>query len=331
MKIDKNAVLDPLVLFNGSRPQSLIIQLFDLGKLFVDKKMVTFSALGTCMYPCIRQGDIIYIQPKSVEDIQVREVAVYRRNNRLISHRAIAKGIGEKGAYIITRPDSAKYGNDGPIFNEDILGVVARVERGGKIASFVKRDYDLIEKIWLGFYLKYFYFKQFLLQKAFFFAVFLQQFKLYRLAAGVFFQNLNKDMTFAFSIPAHSKVTDKFYRKISEEELRGLISDNNDGLILKWRVALRINSKEAASMSFLLRPKSREFCGWWLVGAEIRIRHRGTFIEKALLDKVDGLLIQAGISDIFAGLFRTPHLERMFLEGLGFRPIHAHLMRRKIK
>ncbi len=328
-KIDKNAVFDPLFLFNGSAPESLIIQLFDLGKLFVDKKMVTFTALGTCMYPCIRQGDIIYIQPKSVEEIQVGEVAVYRRNNRLFSHRAIAKGRDEKRAYVITRPDTAKYGDDGPTFNGDILGVVARVERGGKIASPVKRDYGLIEKIWFGFCLKCFYFKRFLLQTTVFLAAFLQQFKLYRLAAGVFFQSLNKDMTFVFSIPAYSRVTDKFYRKISEEELCGLISDNNDGRISKWTVALKIDSKETASMSFLLKPKSCEFCGWWLISAAIRIRHRRTIVEKALLDKVDGLLKQAGISDIFAGVFRKPEPERMFLRSLGFKPIYAYIMRRK--
>jgi len=330
IKIDENAVLDPLFLFNGSAPESLIIQLFDLGKLFVDKEIVTFTALGTCMYPCICQGDIIYMQSKNVEKIQVGEVTVYRRNNRLFSHRAIAKGTDEKRAYVITRPDTARYGDDGPTFNEDILGVVARVERGGKIANPVKRDYGLIEKIWFGFCLKYFYFKQLLLQKTVFLAAFLQQFKLYRPAAGIFFQNLKKDMTFIFSVPAHSKVTDKFYRKVSEEELRGLISGSTDGLMSKWTIALKINSKETASMTFLLRDKSREFCGWWLVGAEIRIRHRGTFIEKALLDKVGGLLRQAGISDIFAGVLRKSDPERMFLNGLGFKPVHAHIMQRKI-
>jgi hypothetical protein len=329
-KIDKNAVFDPLFLFNGSAPESLIIKLFDLGKLFVDKKMVTFTALGTCMYPCIRQGDIIYIQPKNVGEIQVGEVTVYRRNNRLFSHRAIAKGIDEDRAYVITRPDTAKYGDDGPTFNGDILGVVAQLERRGKKLKPIKRHYNLIEKIWLGLCLKCFYFKQFFLEKIIFLTAFLQQAGLYRLVAGIFSKNLNKDITFIFSILSHGRMTDKFYRNISEEELQGLISDNNDGLISKWTIALKINSKEAASMSFLLRSKSHEFCGWWLVGAEIRIRHRGTVVEKALLDKVDSLLKQAGISDIFASVFRKPEPERMFLKGLGFKPIHAHIMRRKI-
>lgn len=329
-KIDRNIGFDPAFLFTNSGRQSLIIQLFEIGKLFVDKEIVTFTVLGTCMYPCIRQGDVIYIQPKSVEEIQVGEVVVYRRNNRLFSHRAISEGSGEKGAYVITRPDTAKYGDDGPVFNADILGVVERIVRKGKTLEPIKKDYNLIEKLWLVFCLKCFSLKQLLLEKLIFFIVFLQQFGLYRLAAGVFFQNLKRDMVFTFSIPAHAKATDKFCRMVCEEELRGLISDSDGSPISKWTVTLKVNSKEAASLNFHVRPKGSKFYGWWLIGANIRIRHRGTVIEKALLGKANDLLKQTGALDIFAGVLRTSVLERMFLSGLGFKPIHDHIMRRKI-
>ncbi|MCX5698167.1 MAG: hypothetical protein NTX01_00490 [Candidatus Omnitrophica bacterium] len=338
-KIDKNDTLfpkaellpsDSLFMFTNSAGESLILQLFDLGKLFVDKKMVTFTALGTCMYPCIRQGDVIYIQPKNVEEIQVGEVAVYRRYNRLFSHRAIAKGTDEKGAYVITLPDTAKYGNDGATFNKDILGVVAQMKRRGKILKPLMRHYNLIEKIWFGFCFKCFYFKGLLLEKIIFLAAFLQQFWLYHLAARLFPQKLNKETTFVFSTSLYGKATDRFYRKITEQEVLGLILNSDHNLMSKWRIALKINSQEAAVMSFLLKPKSCEFGGWWLIDAGIKIWHRGVSVEKALWDKADGLFKQAGIAEIFAGVLRKSGPERMFLKGLGFRPIHEQVMRRKI-
>jgi hypothetical protein len=365
-RIDKNAGLDSAFLFTNSGQQSLIIQLFDLGKLFVEKKMVSFSTLGTCMYPCIHPGDAIYILPKSVEEIHAGEVVVYRRYNRLFSHRAIAKGTDEKGAYVITRPDTGKYGDDGPVFDGDILGVVERIERRGRILMPAKRDYDLIEKIWSSFFRKYLYFKQLLLRGITFLVTFIQQFRHYRFIAELFSKNVSKEMTFAFSIPAHGKTNDKFYRNISEQDLVKLILNADDNSMPKWtitsKVKLRrqesaasldavpsetphrttsggagawVNYKKTASLSFRLRPENCEFRGWWLIDAQVRIRDRGTIVEKALLDKVDGLLKQAGMSDIFAGVLRESHTDRMFLNGLGFKPIHSEndglvAMRRRI-
>jgi len=324
------AEFDSLFLFNGFSSESLIIQLFDLGKLFVDKKMVTFNAQGTCMYPCIRQGDTLYLQPKNSEQMQIGEIAVYRRNNRLYSHRVIAKGADGDRGFVITRPDTSEYGDDGPVYNADILGVVAQVGRNGNTFSVLKRDYDLTEKIWAGFRLKYFHFNQRLLQKFSFFVAFLQQFKLYRLLTGVFLRNANKDMVFVFSVPLRCNMADKLYQKVSEEELCRLISGNNDNLTLKWEAALRINSKDAAAMVFRLRLKSGKFYGWWLTGAKIRIKYRGSIVEKALLDKVDSLLKRSGISRIFASVFGRSKLGQLFLRNLGFKPVDGQIMRREI-
>lgn len=335
-EIDRSTAFSSLF-HNNPEPQSLILQFFELGKLFVEKKMVTLTAQGTCMYPCIRQGEIIYLQPKSAEEIEVGEAVIYRRYNHLFGHRAIAKGQNEKGRYIITRPDTAKYGDDGPSFNEDILGVVAQKERKGKLLTPLKRDYNLIEKIWYGFCLKCFYLKQYLLKKIIFLITFLQQFRLYRLVAKLFLRTLDKKITFNFFTFAYDKVTDRFYKKISEQELLGLISNNDKNLISKWIIVLKINSKQVASLSFVFKPKTCGFGGWWLTEAQIKIRHRRTIIEKVLFDKVNELLRQMGASDIFASVFQNAynrHLEQMFYRGLGFRQVYTYddgVLKDKIK
>lgn len=335
-EVDKDNALSSLFLDNPE-PQSLILQLFELAGLFLEKKMIRFTAQGDCMYPCMRQGDVIYIQPKTIEEIQVGEVAVYRRHNRLFSHRAIAKGQNERGRYIITRPDTALYGDDGPTFNEDILGIVAKMERKSRILAPLKRDYNLMEKIWYGFCLKCSYFKQRFLWKIIYIAAFLQQFRLYRLIAELFSRNLAKRISFVFSTFAGGKVTSRFYRKVSEQELPELIRNNDKNSISKWSIALKINSKQTASLSFILRPANCEFSGWWLERARIMIRHRGTIIEKLLLDKADGLLRRMGVSGIFVSIFENAYnayLERMFYRGLGFRQVYTYddsVLKDKIK
>lgn len=323
-EVDRSIAFHSLVLFNNPEPQSLILQLFELGKLFVEKKIVSFTAQGTCMYPCIRQGDIIYIQPKSAEDIEIGEVAIHRRNNHLFSHRTIAKGQNERGRYIITRPDTAKYGDDGPSYNEDILGVVAHIERKSRVLTPVKRDYNLIEKIWFGFCLKCFCFKQYLLQEIIYLITFLQQFKLYRLIAQLFSQNLYKKIDLIFSVSAYDKLTDRFFRKIPESELVDLVTNSDNNSVLRWTVALKANSKQVASLSFVFRPQNCKFSGWWLIEAQIRIRHRGTVIEKALFVKIDKLLRRMGASEIFVSVFSRAHLEQIFFKGLGFRQVYTY-------
>jgi hypothetical protein len=322
-KVSRGTALHSQSLLNNDRVESLILQLFELGKLFIEKKMVTFTAQGACMYPCIRQGDIIYIQPKSAEDIEIEEVAVYRRNNHLFSHRTIAKGRNEKGHYIITRPDTAKYKDDGPSYNENILGVVTRIERKNRVFTPVKKDYNLLERIGVLFCLNYFCIRQYFLHKVIYLIIFLQQFKLYRLIARLFSKNLYKKINYMFSIPLHNKATDKFFKKVTESELVDLVSNNQNHSILRWKIALKVNSKQVASLSFILRPYNYKLDRCWLVEAQIGIRYRGTVIDEVLLAKTDELLRLMGVSVVFTRTCLKAYSEQMFFKGLGFKRIYA--------
>ena len=322
-EVNKDTAFNSLSLFNNSEPQSSILQLFKSGKLFIEKKIVSFTAQGTCMYPSLRQGDIIYIQPKSAEDIEIGEVAIYHRDNHLFGHRTIAKGQNERGRYIITRSDTTNYGDDGPSYNEDILGVVAYSERKNRVLTPVKRDYNLIEKIWFSFCLKCFCFKQHLLRKMIYPITFLQQFKLYSLIAQLFSQNLYKKINFIFFVPAYDKLSGRFLRKIPESELVDLVTNSDNNSILRWTVALKVNSEQVASLSFVFRPQNCKFSGWWLIEPQIKIRHRGTAIEKELFVKIDKLLRRMGASEIFVSVFLRAHLEQILFKGLGFRQVYT--------
>jgi hypothetical protein len=83
------------------------------------------------MYPSIRAGDVLRIESRAVNDVAVGDIAVCRRQAALFSHRVIAKGLENGRACILTRPDRSNDSDDGPTHDENLLGVVVAIERGG--------------------------------------------------------------------------------------------------------------------------------------------------------------------------------------------------------
>jgi hypothetical protein len=114
------------------KSKSLVRASLELGRVLADRNGVTFRAKGTCMYPTVRAGDVLRIQSCRAADVSVGDIAVGRKPGFLFAHRVIGKGMEKGRAYIITRPDLSQVGNDGPTFDESLLGKVVAIERNGR-------------------------------------------------------------------------------------------------------------------------------------------------------------------------------------------------------
>jgi hypothetical protein len=128
---------------------SLLLQLFDLRETLIRKKIIKFHAQGMCMYPCVRPGDCLHIEYKKPEAMAIGDIAVYRRGNNLFGHRVIEKGYQDNCGYILTRPDTVSKGSDGPIFNQDIVGVVINIERKKRLLGPQKIQCGLTDRAYL--------------------------------------------------------------------------------------------------------------------------------------------------------------------------------------
>jgi hypothetical protein len=308
---------------DSADPESLILQLFELKEVLLEKKMVKFYAKGICMFPCIRPRDSLHIKQKNAEKIKVGDIAVYRGLNRLFAHRTVKKGKDNGRDYIFTRPDTAGYGNEGPIFDKDILGVLSCIKRKGQILSTEKKDYNSAAGLFLNICFKGHHFCGRLFRVTIHFAAYIQQFKIYRMITNFLFTRLNKKIDFSIQVPLNSRTTNRFYRIISPEEFaKGNIEKGKD-YISKWAVKMSINSKPAASLSFIFEPQNCPFSGWWISEARVNIRYRGTGVEEELFQRVDGLLKQSGVSQIFVGVSERAYLEQSMFKRLGFREILA--------
>ncbi|PIQ86250.1 MAG: hypothetical protein COV73_04830 [Candidatus Omnitrophica bacterium CG11_big_fil_rev_8_21_14_0_20_43_6] len=317
-EIDKNSIPASLFSLNNNLEPGLVLQMFELGRLFLEKKMVKFHTQGTCMYPCIRPHDILYLEPRSAGTIKVGDIAVYRRCNRLFAHRTIAKGSKVGLDYIVTRPDRARFGNDGPSFDKDILGIVARIERKGRILSAMSIKYSLMKRFWLSIYIYVNDLGGYCWNRLAYLHINLQEYRFYRFLIRFLF--INSKIEFSLQAPISLKPNSRFFRKLSLEELKASLQ--GEFALSKWMLTLKVNSKSAGYLSFFLKPGSCQFCGWWLYQAQLRDRYRGTNIEKKFFNQVDDVLKNLGIKDISLSILKNSGLERFF-KNMGFKAVYV--------
>ena len=93
---------------------------------------VKFRAPGASMYPSIRDGETIVVEPISPVDVERGDVVLYRNRKGVIAHRVtrIQQQHGA-GRQFITRGDAQSI-FDAPVDSNQILGRVVAVERRGR-------------------------------------------------------------------------------------------------------------------------------------------------------------------------------------------------------
>lgn len=113
---------------------------------------VRFRAHGACMWPAIRDGDVVTVTPLGVRKPARGEVVVFRRpgSDRLLLHR-VASVAGET---MLVRGDNAG-APDGVVAARDALGVVSALERSGQPAGVLSCPTTAWGKAALRFYLSW--------------------------------------------------------------------------------------------------------------------------------------------------------------------------------
>ena len=74
------------------RNEVCIVEVFDLAKAAAENNLIRFRSQGICMYPYLKPGDILQIEPKTAQEIKIGDIAVFKRSDYLYAHRAIEKG-----------------------------------------------------------------------------------------------------------------------------------------------------------------------------------------------------------------------------------------------
>jgi signal peptidase I len=100
--------------------------------LLLEGKTIRIKAHGYSMYPCIKPGSIILIEPLMINGLpRYGEIIAIKRESGLIVHR-LTKIINKKGVKsYIARGDSNAYA-DNPVKIEKIAGRIVRAESTGE-------------------------------------------------------------------------------------------------------------------------------------------------------------------------------------------------------
>jgi hypothetical protein len=100
--------------------------------LLSEGKTIRIKAHGYSMYPCIKPGSVILIEPLQLKGMPVAgEIIAIRRENGLVVHR-LSKIIRKNGTdYYIARGDSNAW-DDNPVKIDKIAGRIIRAETSGE-------------------------------------------------------------------------------------------------------------------------------------------------------------------------------------------------------
>lgn len=93
---------------------------------------IRFRAHGESMAPQIRDGDVLTVEPATVADLRVGDVALHRTGEGpLVVHRVVRRRAGGGRVALATRGD-AVLGPADLVREQDVLGRVTARERDGR-------------------------------------------------------------------------------------------------------------------------------------------------------------------------------------------------------
>ncbi len=94
--------------------------------------MLQLRAQGTSMLPTVLPGDLLTIEPKTSEQIQAGDIALYAREGRFFVHRIVSKSSVRGQVFLIARGDCMSQ-QDPPIRETELLGRVTEIRRNGSL------------------------------------------------------------------------------------------------------------------------------------------------------------------------------------------------------
>jgi signal peptidase I len=120
---------------------------------------IRFRAGGSSMWPTIRSGEAITVEPTKATAIKLKDIIFYRTGRGVIGHRVV-KIANRNGELVLLARGDADLGAGEPVAAEQILAKVVAVERDGRYIDLASRKEKVKHSIrvlalrckyWIGF------------------------------------------------------------------------------------------------------------------------------------------------------------------------------------
>jgi signal peptidase I len=101
---------------------------------------------GRSMFPAVRPGDVLVVNRIRGSAVAQGDIVVFARNRMLLAHRVVASN-GPAGSWLLTQGDATP-APDAPVHENEVLGKVATIVRGGK--HILPRETSRRVERWIG-------------------------------------------------------------------------------------------------------------------------------------------------------------------------------------
>jgi len=111
---------------------------------------VRFTARGSSMWPFIRDGDVLVVEPLEGGAVRVGDVMLYRTAvGRVMAHRVVRRTAQDGDVTLLIRGDGSEGAGD-TVVPGDILGRVMWMERGGGAMRLDRWPRRMLARLWIG-------------------------------------------------------------------------------------------------------------------------------------------------------------------------------------
>jgi len=251
-----------------------------------------FEAHGSSMYPFIRSGDVLTVQPAEAADLNVGDVAFYRAaGDRLVAHRVVGKCAQDNhvetrhAVSLWVRGDAAS-GPGEQIRAREVLGQVVSIQHGRKSIR-VDRGFRRLaanEQVRKSAHLLICSFAH-LKRVASLLLCCLQRLRFYRSLAR---KLIRKQVRYRVAGAEDAYDCSRFYGHSRFPELGNVVEPFADQLrgLEGHGYALIASARGRIAGAVVIRqfPESTAFYqDWWLFGLLVRTRYRGAGIGEGLV------------------------------------------------
>jgi hypothetical protein len=274
----------------------LVLTSLEIGKALADHGRLVFRAEGTCMYPCVRPGDVLHLESRTAEEITVGDIAVCRGPGYLFAHRTIAKDTCDGRPYIVTRPDGVELGSDGPTYDKDVLGIVTSIERKGKQIPTLPQQIPRLQRQVLAARLAAIKAARTARWRLLAALTRWQSASAYSTVAQLLLSPLRSRASYVVRLPFGSAHRSGVYRPVPPSEFDVSALTWQGRPVDRWTLAQHLGEQQqpSAYATFVLSPPFCPEPGWRVKDLYVRARYRGGGLDSALLDKAREILARAG-------------------------------------
>jgi hypothetical protein len=249
------------------------------------------------MYPNVRHGDELVIEPANATEMNIGDIAICRKPAYLFAHRVIDKGVEDGGRpHIVTRADRNRVGSDGKTYDENLLGRVARIERNGMQVSILPEKHPLPVHLFHEARLSFTNLSWRAKARLRELLLPVQSLPAYRLFGNIWWRLSVGRAEYSIRIPLHPERKTTFFKKIEIGEFgRSYLDPEGASPVDLFMLDLKFKGGRHPACTLTL-TRSPDGCikkGWW-ADSEVRFRYRGTGIEDAMIEKAAGIIGKYG-------------------------------------